>query len=73
MGAPLQVVDAVQWFRVGEEGSEPDGRSTWFAVDRPVYVALTLPARSGPTPIQTISTTIAKSLPATDPDPAPVR
>ena len=40
------------------------GRSTWFAVDRPVYVALTLPHGSGPTPIQAISEAVAKSLPA---------
>ena len=78
VGSPIQVVDAVQWFRVGEAGAgnEPaadQGRSTWFAVDRPVYVALTLPQGSGPTPIQTISEVIAKSLPAKPIDPAPVR
>ena len=68
VGSPLQVVDPVQWFRVVDEE-----RSTWFAVDRPVYVALTLPPGSGPTPIQTISEVIAKSLPAKPIDPAPVR
>ena len=78
VGSPIQVVDAVQWFRVGEAGAgnEPaadQGRSTWFAVDRPVYVALTLPQGTGPTPIQTISEVIAKSLPAKPIDPAPVR
>jgi hypothetical protein len=78
VGSPVQVVDAVQWFRVGEAGagSEPashQGRSTWFAIDRPVYVALTLPQGSGPTPIQTISEVIAKSLPTKPIDPAPVR
>ena len=78
VGSPIQVVDAVQWFRVGEAGAgnEPtadQGRSTWFAVDRPVYVALTLPQGSGPTPIQTISEVIAKSLPSKPIDPAPVR
>lgn len=101
MGTPIQMVDAVQWFRVGEAGvgndgvgeagagedgvgeagagndgvgSDPagDGRSTWFAVDRPVYVALTLPAGSGPTPIQSLSTTIAEVLPAVPPVPGPV-
>lgn len=76
MGTPIQMVDAVQWFRVGEAGVGPepagDGRSTWFAVDRPVYVALTLPAGSGPTPIQSLSTTIAEVLPAVPPDPGPV-
>jgi hypothetical protein len=78
VGSPLQVVDAVQWFRVGEAGAgnapaADQGRSTWFAVDRPVYVALTLPQGSGPTPIQEISGFIAKSLPAKAIDPAPPR
>jgi hypothetical protein len=78
VGSPIQVVDAVQWFRVGEAGAGNDpaadvGRSTWFAVDRPVYVALTLPQGSGPTPIQEISEVIAKALPAKPVDPAPVR
>jgi hypothetical protein len=67
IGSPLQVVDAVQWFEVADQG-----RSTWFAVDRPVYVALTLPQGSGPTPIQEMSQAIAKSLPAKPIDPAPV-
>jgi Protein of unknown function (DUF3515) len=67
IGSPLQVVDAVQWFEVADQG-----RSTWFAVDRPVYVALTLPQGSGPTAIQEISQAIAKSLPAKPIDPAPV-
>jgi hypothetical protein len=68
VGAPIQVVDAVQWFEVKDEG-----RSTWFAVDRPVYIALTLPQGSGPTPIQQISNVIAKSLAAKPIDPAPAR
>ena len=55
-GTPLQVVDDVDWFRIGDEG-----RSTWITVDRPVYVALTLPDGSGPTPIQLISTAVAKA------------
>lgn len=68
VGSPIQVVNAVQWFELAD-----DGRSTWFAVDRPVYVALTLPQGSGPTPIQEISDVIAKSLPAKPIDPAPAR
>jgi len=85
MGSPIQVVDAVQWFRVGEAGVGDDGvgeagvgneadegRATWFAVDRPVYVALTLPPESGSTPIQALSATIAAALPETAVDPAPV-
>ena len=70
VGAPIQVVDAVQWFEV----SDPSiGVSTWFTVDRPVYVALTLPQGSGPTPIQQISDVIARTMPATPIDPAPPR
>jgi Protein of unknown function (DUF3515) len=78
VGVPLQVVDQVQWFRVGEGGvgdagaGEDDGRSTWFAVDRAVYIALTLPQGAGPTPIQEISDLIAEKLPARPVDPAPV-
>jgi len=68
VGSPLQVVNAVQWFELADQG-----RSTWFAVDRAVYVALTLPEGSGPTPIQEISDVIAKSLPAKPIDPAPPR
>jgi Protein of unknown function (DUF3515) len=67
VGSPIQVVNEVQWFELSDQG-----RSTWFAVDRAVYVALTLPQGSGPTPIQEISDVIAKSLPAKPIDPAPV-
>jgi Protein of unknown function (DUF3515) len=68
VGAPLQVVDDVDWFRIGGEG-----RSTWITVDRPVYIALTLPDGSGPSPIQLISTAVAKAMPATPVNPGPVR
>ena len=67
VGSPIQAVDSVQWFEVADQG-----RSTWFVVDRPVYVALTLPQGSGPTPIQDISEVIAKTLPAKPVEPAPV-
>ncbi len=70
-GTPVQVVDAVQWFRVEDRAG--DDRATWFTVDRPVYVALTLPPGSGPDPIQTLSRTIARVLPATPVDPGPIR
>jgi Protein of unknown function (DUF3515) len=68
VGSPLQGVDNVQWFEISDQG-----RSTWFAVDRPVYIALTLPPGSGPAPIQEISGALAKLLPAKPIDPAPVR
>ena len=58
---------------MGEAGAGDDNaRSTWYVVDRPVYVALTLPAGSGPTPIQKISEAVAETMPATRPDPAPI-
>ncbi|MGK2879663.1 MAG: DUF3515 domain-containing protein [Mycobacterium sp.] len=69
-GVPLQQVDAVQWFQVSENPADAGGRGTWFAVDRPVYVALTLPPGSGPTPIQQLSGVIAQVLPAVTPEPA---
>lgn len=70
VGSPLQVVDDVQWFRL----EDPDTRrSTWIAVDRPVYVALTLPLGSGPTPIQVLSAAIARAMPATPIRPGPAR
>ena len=70
VGSPIQMVNAVQWFRL----DDPDvDRSTWVTVDRPVYVALTLPTESGPTPIQTLSDLIARTMPAVPIDPNPAR
>ena len=70
VGVQLNVVDNVQWFRVVEQGT---GRSTWFVVDRPVYVALTLPQDTGATPIQEISDAVAAKLPAVPIRPGPPR
>ncbi len=67
--APLVAVDRVQWF---EESHPPGGAGTWYAVDRPVYVALTLPVRSGPTPIQQLSDVIDHTMAAVPVSPAPV-
>jgi Protein of unknown function (DUF3515) len=70
VGKPLQMVNQVQWFRL----DDPDtNRSTWVSVDRPVYVALTLPTGSGPTPIQTMSDLIAQTMPAVPVKPGPAR
>lgn len=68
VGSPLQVVDRVQWFEVRE-----GDRATWWAVDRKVYLALTLPSGSGPTPIQEISDLIAGTVAAVPIRPAPPR
>jgi hypothetical protein len=66
VGSPIQLVDRVQWFEVRQ-----DDRSTWYAVDRPVYVALTLPPGSGPTPIQQLSELIDHTMPAVPVSPSP--
>ncbi|MCV7408573.1 hypothetical protein AWC05_05975 [Mycobacterium florentinum] len=72
VGSPIQSVDRVQWFEVaGDRQSAGDaGRSTWYAVDRPVYLALTLPSGSGPTPIQQLSEVIDHTITAVPIDPA---
>jgi hypothetical protein len=67
-GTPVQMVDSVAWFHIADTG-----RTTWIAVDRPVYVALTLPDGSGPTPIQLISGAVAKAMPAVPVKPGPAR
>lgn len=66
VGSPIQMVDRVQWFQVSQ-----DQRSTWYAVDRPVYVALTLPPGSGATPIQQLSDLIDRIMPARLISPSP--
>ena len=63
VGVPIQVVDAVQWFDAGG--------GMWVAVDRPVYIALTLPHGAGPTPIQQMSDLVAATLPAVPIRPGP--
>jgi hypothetical protein len=72
VGSPIQVVDRVQWFEVtaDPQSAGDAGRSTWYTVDRPVYVALTLPAGSGPTPIQELSDVIDHSISAVPINPA---
>ncbi len=55
----LRAVSGVQWLVV-----EGDGASSWFAVDRAVYVVLTLPAGVGTGPLQTVSEVVGRVLPA---------
>ncbi|WP_297596168.1 DUF3515 domain-containing protein [Mycobacterium sp.] len=75
VGAPIQVVDRVQWFQVrsDQQSAGDAGRSTWYAVDRGVYVALTLPTGSGPTPIQRLSEMIEQRIAAAPINPGPAR
>jgi hypothetical protein len=67
-GAPVQMVNDVAWFRIADAG-----RTTWIAVDRPVYVALTLPDGSGSVPIQAVTKAVSTALPARPVDAGPPR
>lgn len=58
----------MQWFEVRE-----GDRATWYVVDRKVYLALTLPPGSGPTPIQEVSDLIADTVAAVPIRPGPPR
>ncbi|WP_433264197.1 DUF3515 domain-containing protein [Actinosynnema sp. CS-041913] len=53
----LRVVSEVQWLEINE-----GDKATWYTVDRPTYVALTLPSDAGTGPLQDISTTIRDTL-----------
>lgn len=57
----LLVVSGVQFLEV--PGPAPD-TDTWVAVDRPVYVAVTLPSGSGSAPLQQLTEAIGAVLPA---------
>lgn len=71
-GVSLTDVNRVQWFEIDGTDQGLDA-STWVAVDRSAYVALTLPNGTGSAPIQGISEAIKASMPeqAIDPAPAP--
>ena len=69
VGTSLTEVNDVQWFHEPDPVAEVTD-STWVAVDRSVYVAITLPEDSGTGPIQAVSDTLKDTLPATEPDPA---
>lgn len=73
VGSPIQVVNRVQWFKESSEPPAGDqaGASTWYTVDRPVYIALTLPTGSGPTPIQQIADLVERTITAVPSTPAP--
>ncbi len=58
--AQLKEVSTVSWLPV--EGA---GAFTWYTVDRPVYIALTVPSDAGTGAIQEMSETIASAVPAT--------
>jgi hypothetical protein len=55
----LIVIDGVSWLDL----AQPD-RDTFIAVDRPVYLAVTVPRGLGTGPVQTVSDTVRATLPA---------
>ncbi|HEX6355520.1 DUF3515 domain-containing protein [Actinophytocola sp.] len=61
--AVLKKVSEVNWLPI--EGA---GAWTWYTVDRPVYIAVTIPEDTGTGVVQELSETIAKAVPATDPE-----
>ncbi|TSE01041.1 DUF3515 domain-containing protein [Skermania sp. ID1734] len=71
VGAAITQVDGVQWFEVSGK-SQGLNSATWYAVDRGVYIALTVPDGTGPTPLQAVSDAISAALPARPIDPAPL-
>lgn len=56
--SPLVEVNGVSWLEI-----EQGGQTTWLAADRPVYVALNLPAGSGSAPLQDLSRILGSTLP----------
>lgn len=64
--AGLLEVNGVRWLRLPGQ----DATSTWVAVDRPVYVALTLPDNSGTGPLQDVSNAIGATMAARPVEPA---
>lgn len=69
VGSPLEQINGVRWFRAADPGI---ASATWFAVDRGVYIALTMPDGSGSEPLVEMSDAISSAVPAIKPDPAPI-
>jgi uncharacterized protein DUF3515 len=53
----LRDISGVLWLPV-----EGDGATSWYLVDRPVYVALTVPADTGTGPLQDVSAAAGRAL-----------
>ncbi|HZQ30657.1 MAG TPA: DUF3515 domain-containing protein [Mycobacterium sp.] len=68
VGVQLQEINGVEWFPLPDPAT---ARTTYLAVDRPVYVALTVPDGSGGAPVQEIADVLAAKLPAVAPRPGP--
>lgn len=59
----LLAVDGVEWLRLADPAPNPELVS-YVAVDRPVYVVLTLPPGTGSGPLQAVADAIRATLPA---------
>jgi Protein of unknown function (DUF3515) len=59
----LLEVNGVRWLQL-DDGAPTPQLLTYVAVDRPVYVALTMPAGVGSAPLQAVSDTVRTTLPA---------
>ena len=65
--ASIIQIENVQWF---VDTSNPDV-VVWTAVDRPVYVQVTLPSSVDSAPVTLLSPVVAGALPAQEPQPGP--
>lgn len=60
----LVTISGVSWLPISQ-----GGKTTWLAVDRPVFVALTASQQAGSGPVQQLSRILADTLPKQDPFP----
>jgi hypothetical protein len=67
VGTSAIQINGVQWY---VDTSHPD-TTVWTAVDRPVYVQVTLPASVDSAPVTALTTEIAQVLPFQEPTPGP--
>ncbi|MGW5225261.1 DUF3515 domain-containing protein [Nocardia niigatensis] len=63
--------NGVNWFEVRDQTSGVTS-GTYWAVDRGVYIALTMPDNAGPSPLQDVSAAIQEKLPPKPMDPNPI-
>ena len=63
--SPLIQINGVEWL---VDTTDPD-HIIWTAVDRPVYVQVTVPASVDSAPVTALTTTIAEALPYREPTP----
>ncbi len=57
----LVTISGVSWLPISQAG-----KTTWLAVDRPVFVAMTMPKDAGSGPVQELSGILRETLPKED-------